>query len=100
MVSQPLFYPLHSVICCTAKAYLTTLPDAYESNLIWDEPLFIELADTLLQPTVQPLLLSSYGSRDEATVVEGQLAKALVNTYQRIQQQRQNKQIQQLNALL
>lgn len=100
MASQCLFYPLRSVIRCVAKAHLTVTPEAYEAELAWDEALFIELTTTFLQPAVQPLLTSAYGSRDEAAVVEGQLAKSLVNTYRQIVRQRQDAQVQQLNALL
>lgn len=100
MESQYLFYPLRSVICCVAKAHLTVIPEACESDLFWDETLFNELAATCLQPAVQPMLASPYKSRDEAALVEGQLAQSLVNAYQRIMHQRQDKQIQQLNALL
>ncbi|MBT9316734.1 hypothetical protein IXB50_15005 [Leptothoe spongobia TAU-MAC 1115] len=100
MASQCLFYPLRSVIRCVAKAHLTVAPEAYEADLVWDEALFAELTTTFLQPSVQPLLASSYESRDEAAVVEGQLAKSLVNTYCRIMRQRQDARVQQLNALL
>lgn len=100
MASQSLFYPLRSVIRCVAKAHLTVTPEAYETDLVWDEALFAELTSTFLQPTVQPLLTSSYQSRDEAALVEGQLAQSLVNTYRRILKQRQDARVQQLNALL
>ncbi len=100
MASQCLFYPLRSVIRCVAKAHLTVTPEAYEADLVWDEALFTELTTTFLQPSVQPLLASAYGSRDEAEVVEGQLAKSLVNTYRQIIRQRQDTRVQQLNALL
>ncbi|MEL6231901.1 MAG: hypothetical protein AAFX51_16925 [Cyanobacteria bacterium J06636_28] len=100
MASQCLFYPLRSVIRCVAKAHLTVTPEAYEADLAWDEALFTELATTFLQPAIQPLLASAYGSRDEASVVEGQLAKALVDTYRQIVRQRQDTRVQQLNALL
>mgnify|MGYP001795453744 CR=1 FL=1 len=100
MDSQCIFYPLRSVIRCVAKAHLTVTPEAYESNLLWDEALFTELTCTFLQPAVQPLLASPCESRDQAALVEGQLAQSLVNTYRRIMQQRQDIQIQQLNALL
>ncbi|MEM1243150.1 MAG: hypothetical protein AAGI45_25235, partial [Cyanobacteria bacterium P01_H01_bin.26] len=59
-----------------------------------------ELTSTFLQPAVQPLLASSYESRDEAALVEGQLAKSLVQAYRRILQQRQDERVLQLNALL
>ncbi len=100
MASQSLFYPLRSVIRCIAKAHLTVTPEAYEENLVWDEELFAELTSTFLQPDVQPLLTSPYASRDEAALVEGQLAQSLVNTYRRILQQRKDVRVQQLNALL
>ncbi|NEQ52877.1 MAG: hypothetical protein F6K11_22515 [Leptolyngbya sp. SIO3F4] len=100
MASQSLFYPLRSVIRCVAKAHLTVTPEAYEANLVWDEALFAELTTTFLQPSVQPLLASSYGSRDEASIVEGQLAQSLVNAYRRIIRQRQDERVRQLNALL
>lgn len=100
MASQCLFYPLRSVIRCVAKAHLTVTPEAYEANLVWDEALFTELTSTFLQPAVQPSLASPCESRDEAALVEGQLAQALVNAYRRIIQQRQDIQVQQLNALL
>ncbi|MGD1952833.1 MAG: hypothetical protein ACFB14_24785 [Leptolyngbyaceae cyanobacterium] len=100
MASQCLFYPLRSVIRCMAKAHLTVTPEAYEADLVWDEALFTELTTTFLQPSVQPLLASSYASRDEAAVIEGQLAQSLVNAYRRILKQRQDVQVQQLNALL
>lgn len=100
MESQSLFYPLRSVIRCVAKAHLTVAPEAYEADLVWDETLFAELSGTFLQPTVQPLLASPYQSRDEAALVEGQLAKSLVDAYRHILEQRQNVHIQQLNALL
>ena len=100
MASQCLFYPLRSVIRCVAKAHQTVTPEAYEANLVWDEALFTELTSTFLQPAVQPSLASACESRDEAALVEGQLAQALVNAYRRIIQQRQDTQVQQLNALL
>ena len=100
MASQRLFYPLRRVICCVAKAHLAATPEAYGADLIWDKALFTELTDTFLQPAVQPLLTSPYGSRDEAALVEGQLAQALVNAYRRIVQQRQDARVQKLNALL
>ena len=100
MASQCLFYPLRSVIRCMAKAHLTVAPEAYESDLVWDEALFTELTSTFLHPSVQPLLASPCASRDEAAIVEGQLAQSLVNSYRRILQQRQDVRVQQLNALL
>lgn len=100
MASQCLFYPLRSVIRCMAKAHLTVTPEAYEADLAWDEALFTELTSTFLQPAVQPLLASSYESRDEAAMVEGQLATSLVQAYRRILQQRQDERVLQLNALL
>ncbi|MBE9066036.1 hypothetical protein IQ260_05155 [Leptolyngbya cf. ectocarpi LEGE 11479] len=100
MESQSLFYPLRSVIRCVAKANLTVAPEAYEADLVWDEALFTELSSTFLQPTVQPLLASPCQSRDEATLVERQLATSLVDAYRRILKQRQDVQVQQLNALL
>lgn len=81
-----------------AKAYLTVMID--DKDLVWDETLFTELTTTLLQPAVQPLLAAAHSSRDEAALVEGQLAKILVNTYRRILRQRQDERVQQLNALL
>ena len=54
------------MIRCVAKAHLTVTPEAYEADLVWDEALFTELTTTFLQPSVQPLLASAYGSRDEA----------------------------------
>ncbi|MEO0350768.1 MAG: hypothetical protein AAF282_12055 [Cyanobacteria bacterium P01_A01_bin.15] len=83
-----------------AKAHLTVTPEAYEADLAWDEALFTELTSTFLQPAVQPLLASSYESRDEAAMVEGQLATSLVQAYRRILQQRQDERVLQLNALL
>ncbi|ESA32986.1 hypothetical protein N836_23265 [Leptolyngbya sp. Heron Island J] len=100
MASQNLFYPLRSVIRCVAKAHLTVTPEAYEADLVWDEALFTELTSTFLQPAVQPLLAAPCESRDEAALIEGQLAQSLVNAYRRILRQRQNTQVQQLNALL
>lgn len=100
MASQCLFYPLRSVIRCVAKAHLTVTPEAYEADLVWDEALFVELTATFLQPSVQPLLASPYESRDEAALVEGQLAQSLVNAYRRIMRQRQDEQVRLLNALL
>ncbi len=100
MASQHLFYPLCSVIRYLAKAYLTATPEAFASALVWDETLFDELASTCLQPAVQPTLAASYPSRDEAAVVERQLAQSLVHVYRRIMYQRLDPQIRQLNALL
>lgn len=100
MASQSLFYPLRRVIRCVAKSNLTVAPKAYEEDLIWDEALFTELSSTFLQPTVQPLLALPCQSRDEATLVERQLANSLVHAYRRILKQRQDVRVQQLNALL
>ena len=100
MASQCLFYPLRSVIRCVAKAHLAVIPEAYEEGLDWDEDLFTELISTFLQPDVQPLLASPYKSRDEAALVEEQLAQSLVNAYRRILRQRQDARVQRLNALL
>lgn len=100
MASQHLFYPLRNVIRCVAKSHLTVVLDACETALRWDEALFADLSDTLLQPAVHPLLTAPYSSRDEAALVERQLAQSLANAYRRIVIQRQDRQIQQLNALL
>ncbi len=100
MTSQHLFYPLRSVIRCVAKAHLAVTPEAYEADLVWDEVLFTELTSTFLQPAVQPLLATPYESRNEAALVERQLAQSLVNAYRHILQQRQDTRVQQLNALL
>lgn len=100
MASQCMFYPLQGVIRCVAKNYLTVIPEAYEDELFWDEVLFAELTSTFLQPAMQPSLASPYASRDEAALVEGQLAQALVNTYRHILRQRQDARVQRLNSLL
>ena len=100
MESQCLFYPLRSVIRCIAKTRLTLTPEACESGLAWDEALFAELATTYLQPSVQPLLISGYSSRDEASSIEAEMAQSLVETYRNILKQRENEKIQQLNDLL
>ena len=81
-----------------AKTHLTVMVD--DIALVWDEALFTELTTTLLQPAVQPLLAVSYPSREEAALVERQLAKTLGNAYRRILRQRQDARVQQLNALL
>lgn len=100
MESQCLFYPLRSVIRCIAKTNLTVTPEACESGLKWDEALFTELAATHLQPSLHPLLTSGYQSRNEASAIEAEMARALVKTYQHILKQRENEQVQQLNGLL
>jgi hypothetical protein len=100
MAAKSLFYPLRSVICCLAKAYLTVTPEAYKDCLVWDEDLFTELTNTFLQPSVQSLLAVPYESRDEAALVEGQLAQSLVNAYRHILRQRKDARVQRLNALL
>lgn len=100
MASQCFFYPLHSVICCVAKAHLTVAPETYGTGCVWDEALFTELVTTLLQPTVNPVLMSGYESRDAATVAEGELVKSIVNAYRCIVKQRQSVRIRQLNTLL
>ncbi len=100
MESQFLFYPLRSVIRCIAKTNLTVTPEACESGFVWDEALFTELAATHLQPSVQPLLTLGYESREQASAIETEMAQDLVKTYRRILEQREDKQVQQLNCLL
>lgn len=100
MAAKCLFYPLHNVIRCVAKAHLAAAPEAYGSGLGWDESLFTELLATLLQPTIHPSLMSGHTSREAAAIAEGQLAKSIVNAYRRIMQQRQNERIRLLNTLL
>ncbi|MEM6251655.1 MAG: hypothetical protein AAF821_01925 [Cyanobacteria bacterium P01_D01_bin.156] len=100
MDSQYLHYPLRSVIRCIAKTNLTITPEACESGIAWDEALFTELSATYLQPTLQPSLTSGYRSRAEASTVEVEMAKSLVQTYRHILKQRENEKVQQLNELL
>lgn len=100
MDSHCLFYPLRSIIRCIAKTNLTVTPEACESGLCWDETLFTELAATYLQPAVQPLLTSGYASREQASAVEAEMARALVKTYRHILEQRENEKVQRLNELL
>ncbi|WP_323363711.1 hypothetical protein [Leptothoe sp. PORK10 BA2] len=83
-----------------AKAHLTVISAECRDDLMWDEALFAALIATFLQSSVQPLLASPYESRDEAALVEGQLAQSLVNAYRRIMRQRQEQQVKLLNALL
>lgn len=100
MESPCCFYPLRSVIRCIAKESLTIAPESYKAGLRWDQTLFNDLAGTLLQTQTQPQLGIPCRSRQEAELVEKQLARILVSNYCQILEQQENEQVQRLNALL
>ncbi|MEO1404175.1 MAG: hypothetical protein AAFV72_23395 [Cyanobacteria bacterium J06635_1] len=94
-------YPLRSLICHQALAELRgNKSTSALTSPPWDQTLFEELANTLLDPSIRTELRRRHVSRSAAAAVENHLAATLVQTYLDIQKRRQNHLVQKLDALL
>ncbi|MEO0456330.1 MAG: hypothetical protein AAF152_07055 [Cyanobacteria bacterium P01_A01_bin.114] len=100
MNAQTCPYPLRSLIRHKAMAQIRMSEAAYKASIPWDQTLFKDLADTLLDPRWRVELRRRHVSRAAAAAVEDRLADTLANTYQTVQKQRQSALVQKLNALL
>jgi hypothetical protein len=92
-------YPMRSVIRCKAKQQILIMGD---SNVMAspDENLFRELASTLFNSAYFQSLYRAYPSAQERCATEDQIAAELAAIYHHVMYQREQPQVQQLNALL
>jgi len=93
-------YPVRLFIRHKAQRQIAAALAASTPNPALDSQLFQDVVSTVLHPQAHPAIYESHPSRDQAEVVEDQVANAIATTYLRLWQRQQDAEIQKLNQLL